>query len=129
MTIHAPVTAAVTLAVTLQSPPCCEYTLTSVLMNPANEFRQPGRKMRLRSQTGLSLCVNHRYSMPSAPRMEDVDAMTRRGMCLVDDRMWEAVLEVRAGEVGERVCREVNVPGNMTKPARRIQVKNEARIL
>jgi len=31
--------------------------------------------------------------MPKAPRMEDVEATTRRGMCFTDLRRWEAAVE------------------------------------
>lgn len=41
----------VTVAVTLRLPPFCEYTVTSVEMNPARAFVAPGRKILFSSQT------------------------------------------------------------------------------
>jgi len=58
--------------------------------------------------------------MPSAPRIEDMDAITRRGMCFTDFRIVEAVAFEFTSGLESRVWMEVNVPGNITKPARRI---------
>lgn len=61
--------------------------------------------------------------MPRAPRIEDVEAMTRRGMwmcAVVEWRMCEAGLLVSVSVSVEMLWRDVKVPGNITKPARRI---------
>lgn len=41
-TVELPVTTAVATAVTDQIPPCAVYTLISVVINPAVEWRTPG---------------------------------------------------------------------------------------
>lgn len=56
-------------------------------------------------------------------------AITSRGIFLTVLRMADAVSELDTSGLSSRDWREVNVPGNNTNPARRIQVKNEARML
>lgn len=52
--------------------------------------------------------------------MEDVEAMTRRGMCFTECRMCVAVVESVTEGLVERVWREVKVAGKITKPASNI---------
>lgn len=61
---------------------------------------------------------------------QHIPAMTRRETCLNEWRIAVAVVELEMVGSEERfVWREVNVPGKIMKPASRIQVKNEARML
>jgi len=74
----------------------------------------------------------HRHqsqTMPPAPIPQQMPAMTSRSMCFTVCRISVAVWEAETSELVSRDWMEVKVPGKITKPARRIQVKNDASML
>jgi len=95
-------------------------------MSPASEFRHPGMKILFNSHTKFERQRHHSQIIPAAPIPQHTPAITRSCTCLILCRISEAVCE--AFSLSD-VLSEVNVPGKITKPAKRIQVKNEARML
>lgn len=67
--------------------------------------------------------------MPKAPIPQQTPAMTSNETCFTECKIVVAASEEEMVGLLERDCREVNVPGKIMKPASRIQVKNEARML
>lgn len=95
-------------------------------MSPASEFRHPGMKILFNSHTKLARQRHQSQTIPPAPIPQHTPAITRSCTCLMLCRISEAVCE--AFNLSD-VLSEVKVPGKMMKPASRIQVKNEARMV
>ena len=91
-------------------------------MRPAIEFRHPGMKILLRSQTKLWRQVHQSQIMPPAPIAQQKPATQRRLACLTELTRARAAAEscTRSSEL--RLSIEVKVPGKITKPAKRIPV-------
>jgi hypothetical protein len=83
-------------------------------------------KILFNSHTKLERQRHQSQTIPAAPIPQHTPAITKSCTCLILCRISKAVCE--AFSLSD-VLSEVNVPGKMTKPANRIQVKNEARMV
>src|ERR1700693_1201869 len=95
-------------------------------MRPASELKHPGMKILFNNHTKFCLQRHHSQIIPPAPIPQQTPAMTSNCTCLI---LFNTSAAVWLPFILSDVDKEVNVPGKITKPANRIQVKNEARML